>query len=364
MALHNAGPEWGGEAWQVGGDYRQYDDALYQSLRTNANYYTIPGPDLGLTGDTIARNGFIRRTIMGAKRLDPELAVIDRVGWSDWSSLANVAARMDQGTALLCRNHRFDFSCYRLLTLPADELVGQTSTIGTAGSLLPNDEGWYWLVRESIEKGLNLLVFPNSCQVGRTPIPHTFLRKVLKLEDVRYGENQACTIQWPESFAGGQSSGMAKSVLADGEVLLRDTAENPLMVRRPLGRGSILLAGYDCGPDSPDGDHQYERDAYIANHSLNRLCRHLGIVPRNLRTGQLYVAKEIVTRAGKDYLLMFGHLPGTTQARVQVKLSKPSTQAYDLATGERFPVRPGADGWSSLEFPIQARVGRYLAFHD
>lgn len=364
VALHNAGPEWGGEAWQVGGDYRQYDDALYQSLRTNANYYTIPGPDLGLTGDTIARNGFIRRTLMGAQRLDPELAVIDRIGWSDWSSLANVAARLDQSAALLCRNHRFDFSCYRLLTLPPDELMGQTATIGTGGSMLPNDEGWYWLVRESVEKGLNLLVFPNSCQAGRTPIPLTFLRKILKLEDVTYGESRPCTILWPPSFAGGQSSGHAKPVHADGEVLVRDTAGHPLLVRRPYGRGAILLAGYDCGPDSPDGDHQYERDACIAHHSLNRLCLHLGIVPRNLKTGQLYVAKEVVSRAGKDYLLMFGHLPGTVRASAQVKLQKPSTQAYDLATGERFPVTTGAEGWSSLEFPLHHRIGRYLAFHD
>lgn len=364
VAFHNAGAEWGGEAWQVGGDYRQYDDALFQSLRVDADYYTIPGPDLGVYGDAIARNGFIRRTMMGATRPDPALAVIDRTGWNDWASLANVAARLDQSAALLCRSHRYDFSCYRLLALPPDELVGHTATMGTGGSLLPIDEGWYWLILESITKGLNLLVFPNSCRTERTQVPLTFLRKVLKINDVKYGAREKGTIVWPDSFAGGHGSGMIQAVHAEGEVLVRDRKGMPIVVRRPCGRGSILLAGYDCAPDSPDGDHQYERDRLIAHHSLNRVCQHLGIVPDSVKTGQLYVAKQLVQRAGRDYLLMFSHLPQTVPAAVQVKLSKPSKQAYDLATGECFEVRPGSDGWSSLQFPLHTRTGRYLSFHD
>lgn len=362
--LHNSGREWGGEAWQVGGNYRQYDDALFQSLRANANYYTLPGPDIGLDGDTVVRNGFIRRTIMGARRPDPELAVIDRLPWNAWDSLAHVATRLDQGADLLCRQTRFDFSCYRLLALPPDELVGQTATLGTAGTLLPVDEGWYWLIRESVEKGLNLLVFPDSCQPHRTALPLTFLRRVLELDDVRYGDRRPCTVKWPASFESGTSSGMARSVLADGEVLVRDASGQALLVRRPCGRGSVLLAGYDCRPDSPDGDHQYERDATIGHHSLNRLCMHLGIVPRHVRTNQAYVTKERVSRAGRDYLLMFSHLPNSLTVPVQIRLNKPSTCAYDLATGERFPVRPAQDGWVALEVPLHTRTGRYLSFHD
>jgi hypothetical protein len=363
VALHNAGPAWGGEAWQVGGDYRQYDDALFQSLRAGADYYTLPGPDLGVDGDTVARNGFIRRTVMGARRPVPELAVIDRVAWNDWASLAHVATRLDQGADLLCRQHRFDFSCYRLLALPPDERGG-ASAAGAGGSLLPGDEGWYWLIRESVEKGLNLLVFPDSCQATRSAVPHTFLRRVLGLDDVRYGDRGPCLIDWPASFAGGQTSGLARTVLADGEVLVREAAGGPLLIRRPYGRGAILLAGYDCRPDSPDGDHRYERDACIRHHSLNRLCLHLGLAPRYLKTGQLYVTKDVVSRAGRDYLLMFSHLPATLTAAVQVRLNAPSAAAYDLATGQRFPVRPATDGWYSLEFPLHPRTGRYLSFHD
>lgn len=196
------------------------------------------------------------------------------------------------------------------------------------------------------------------------PVPLTFLRQILKLDDVRYGESRPCKITWPLTFAGGESAGNARTVLAEGEVLVRDTAGLPILVQRPYGRGSILLAGYDCESDSPDGDHRYERDAYIGQHSLNQLCLHLGIVPRNLRTGQLFVAKEVLTRAGKDYLIMFSHLPETIMASAQVKLNKPSTHAYDLATGQRFPVKPHPEGWVSLEIPLHTRVGRYLSFHD
>lgn len=363
-AMHNSGPEWGGEAWQVGGDYRQYDDALFQSLRCNADYYTIPGPDLGVYGDAIARNGFIRRTIMGATRLDPELAVIDRIGWNDWSSHANVAVRLDQGAALLCRSHRYDFSCYRLLVLPPDELVGNTATMGTAGSLLPTDEGWYWLVRESVEKGLNLLVFPNSCRAERTPVPMTHLRRILGIAGVTYGAPQTAEVIWPESFSGGRASGTVQTVHATGEVLVRTSAGAPVLVRQPLGKGSVILAGYDGAQDSPDGDHQYERDAFIGKHSLNRLCRHLGILARDLSTEQLYVAKQLLYRNGKNYLVMFSHQPGAVTAPVKVKLSRPSREAYDLATGERFIVHPAPDGWATLEVTLHQRVGRYLAFHD
>jgi hypothetical protein len=136
------------------------------------------------------------------------------------------------------------------------------------------------------------------------------------------------------------------------------------LIRRPQGRGAILLAGYDGRPDSPDGDHQYERDLFIHHHSLNRLCLHLGIVPRNVKTGQLYVTKELVSRAGRDYLLMFSHLPSTVTASVQVRLNTPSPSAYDLATGQRFPVSSAQEGWCTLRVPLHPRTGRYLSFHD
>jgi hypothetical protein len=362
--MHNAGRQWGGEAWQVGGDYRQYDDALFQSVRLNATYYTIPGPDLGLFGDDIARNGFIRRTLMGATRREPELAVIDSSAWNDWPSLANVAARLDQGAALLCRTHRFDFSCYRLLALRPDELQAKTATVGTGGSLLPADESWYWLLRECVGKGMHLLVFPNSCQAGRTSLPLTFLRQVMDLLDVKYGELMDRSVKPPDSFGAGILKGRARSVRADGTVLLRDSRGEPVLIQRPFGKGSLLLAGYDGSVESFDGEHRYDRDAGIGGHTLARLCGHLGILPREVRTGQAYIYKEMVHRGDKDYLLLFSHLPKTVEVSAEVRLGRPSKSAFDLATGERFHVADIGDSWYRLQIPVHTRAGRYLSFHD
>jgi len=364
--MHNAGPTWGGEAWQVGGYYRQYDEALFQSVRLGATYHSIPGADLGTIGEDIARIGLIRRTLAGATRAEPEVAVLDRTGWHDHRSLANLAPRLDVPVDLLCAKHRFDFSCYRLLALPDRDIVGRTATGGGGGSFLPTDEGWYWLLRESVEKGLTLLVFPQTCELRQDGLQRTFLRQVLGLEDVAYGPRRKRLLRFPRSFGGGTMPGAACEVRVDGEVLVRDGDGRAMLVRRPHGKGAVLLAGWDNQPGGPDAALDPERCARIPDHTFLRLCRHLGIGPRVLRTNRLFAWKELVHLNGRHYLLLYSHFEETLTEAVTVWLPRPVATALDLATGEAFPLSPpGRDGGQSLRIRLHPRQGRYLALrHD
>ncbi|HAT10634.1 MAG TPA: hypothetical protein DCS97_08595 [Planctomycetes bacterium] len=361
--LHNApthGRRWGGEAWQVGGSFRQMDDALFASVRLNASYFTIAGPDLGLAGDEVARMGFIRRELMGATRAAPELAVLDRLAWKG-GTLSNIAPRLDLPVDLLSARCRYDFSCYRLLTLPdADH------DAGGGAQLLPDDEGWYWLLREAVEKGLSILVFPGTGEiVGPDRVQRTYLRQVLGLAGVGYGARRMRTIAFPRSFGGGSRRGMAREVRADGETLLADARGRPVLVRRPLGRGAVLLAGWDVNRDDAlDAAVHFEDEDRLPDHTLLRLCRHLGIRPRDYDTGGLFAWKELLRKDGREYFLVFNHLRRTMRAPVRVRLARPARTALDLSTGRRFPLCRGRDGWHSLGIEAAPWSGVYLAFES
>jgi len=361
---HNAGREWGGEAWQVGGEYRQYDEALFQSVRLNATYHSIPGADLGAFGDDIARIGFIRRTIMGAERRHPELAVFDRIGWNEFRSLNHVASRFDFPVDLIYAKHRYDFSCYKLMALPDCDFNDRTTTGGGGGMLVPSDEYWYWLLLESVQKGLNLLVFPHTCEVGSSSIQRTFLRQVFGLIDVSYGDRKQMTVEFPRSFGGGTLSGCASAVVSDGDVLLRSAEGEPVLIQRRLGKGSVLLAGYDTSDDSLDPDTNYEEVERLNVHTLLNLSRHLGIGASEFETDNLFVYKEMVHRNDKDYFLMFSHIKRSLTQMVRVRLGKPSSAACDIATGEEFPLTDAGDNWYEFEIELRTREGRYLSFHD
>ncbi|HBC86398.1 MAG TPA: hypothetical protein DCZ94_05530 [Lentisphaeria bacterium] len=363
VSFHNSGKTWGGEAWQVGGEYRQYDDAVFQSVRLGATYNSIPGADLGLYGDDIARIGFIRRTIMGATRVAPELAVMDRLEWNNFRSLTNIASRTDIPVDLLCNKHRYDFSCYRLMTLPAHDFSDRTVTGGGGGLLLPDDEYWYHLLRLSVEKGLNLLVFPHTCEIGTSKVQRTFLRQVFGLADVKYGDWKKMNVSFPEAFGGGKMTGCASEVIGKGEVLLTDSKDTPVLVRRQYGKGSVLLAGFDNSPDSLDPEYNYEECGKIGAHTLLKICRFFGIGPKEYRTDGLFAFKEMVHRGGKDYFLLFSHVKRPVRTKVQVKLSRPSGKAIDLATGESFELRK-IGTWHEFEIELRTRQGRYLCFQS
>ena len=362
--LHNSGAEWGGEPWQVGAGYKEFDDALFGSLRYNANYFSIPAPDLSVDPEGIAKVGFIRRTIMGAEQTPAKIAVIDRVNHDAYQSLCQVAARMDQRVDLLGYAHRFDFSCYDLLVMPNDELQSNVGTVTTSGSLLPTDEQWYWLLRESVEKGLTIVVFPNTCVEGRSAIPLSFLREVMDLQDVKYGERKVRELEFPKNFGGGIEKGQAVSVISVGEVLLTDNNNEPILVKKTFGKGAILLAGWDNKDDSFDGKLNYSEQDRIGNHTLVRLANSMNLVSQDVQSDQLNIYKALVKRNDKDYLLLYSHLNLDVAQEYKVKLQGPSKLAYDLATGDTFPVKDIGSGWYSLPILVKPRMGRYISFHD
>jgi hypothetical protein len=354
---HNFGNTWGGEPWQVGGNYRQYADALFQSVRLNADYFTIPGADLGLYGEDIARIGFVRRILAGAKRLKPELAIFDRTGWDDFTSLTHIGTRLDIPVDLISAKHRYDFSCYRLMTLPDRDFADDTM-------LLPDDESWYQLLRTSVEKGLNLLVFPGTCTIGNTKVQRTFLRQVFGLEDVRYGERVETTVTFPESFGGGIMQGYASSVFATGEVLLKDSHGRAILVRRKYGLGSVLLAGYDTSPESLDPVYNYEVDENIKTHTLIKLCNFLGIVPERYHTGNFMVYKEMIKVHGKEYFILLSSLDKPVTRTIQVTVNEPQPCAFDLASGEFYKLRRLSGNSYEFAVTLYPRQPCFMSFHD
>lgn len=362
--LHNSGKEWGGEAWQVGASFHEYDDALFNSVLFNASYNSIPGPDLGVFGEDISRIGMIRRTIMGAQRKHPEIAILDSTDWNAFHSLAHVGIRMDEGADVLCSQHRFDFSCYKLVVLPSEQTSGGTVTGGGGMPTLPEDEHWFWLLRESVEKGLNLLLFPGTMNTPSSALLKNWLREVLELEQVEFGERRSHEIAFPETFGGGVAQGCCRDVRSEGESLITSSDGTHILVRRALGKGSLLLAGWDSQPDSLNGPIHYEETSTIANHMLFRMARFLKIEAREVRTGQTHVLKGLLHRNNKDYFVAFSHLTEPVTPRIELKLSRPAERGLDLSTGETFRLTAEPDGWYTFDLPLHCREGRYLSFHD
>lgn len=359
--LHNAGPTWGGEAWQVGARYQEYDDALFQSLRLGSHYFTIPGPDIGVYGEDLCKVGHIRRWIEGAERTRPEIAILDHCGWDSFQSLAQVGARMDQPVDLISNRHRYDLSCYRLLVLTPNEQGGRMGTGGGGGHLLPRDRTWSKQLRAAVEKGLQIVLFPETAGIDPAAAPHPWLRQELGLTDVRYGPRTHHTIQCPASFGGGRVSGMAREIVSSGEAIVLSEGKEPLLVRRPLGNGTVWLAGYDNQPDSFDGVLSPYRTLSVAGHTLCRLATHLGIDPPRILSQQAYLYKEWLQHSHGEYLLLFSHLSEPLQFDIRLKLDQPADSLVDLATGERFTLVAGEAGWQHLHVCCPPSTGRYLA---
>ena len=353
---HNSGREWGGEAWQVGGCFGDYDDALFQSVRLGAAYLTIPGPDLGAWNDDVARIAAIRRSIAGAQREEPRVAIIDRMAWNDFTSLAHVGARLDQPVDLLAPFNRFDLARYRLLVLPPNETFA--SARGTQ-SLLPADWEWYLALSEAVRRGLRVLVFPET---GASD-PNQHLRKALGIGEVYYGTRERRTAVFPNSFGGGTAAGMARSVEASGtRVLMADERGEPMLVELSFGSGSVLMAGWDTGADSLDGSVHCETTHEIAGHTLARLLTHLALPPPTLRTGQTFLYKELVRRGERDFLLFYSHQRDPFNLTACFGPRGCPRTALDLATGRTHPVRETREaGWFEITLRIEPRTGAYLA---
>ncbi|MFZ4694551.1 MAG: beta-galactosidase [Verrucomicrobiia bacterium] len=353
---HNSGREWGGEAWQVGGCYGDYDDALFQSVRLGAAYLTIPGPDLGAWNDDVARIAAIRRSIAGAQREEPRVAIIDRMVWNDFTSLAHVGARLDQPVDLLASFNRFDLARYRLLVLPPNETFA--SARGTQ-SLLPTDREWYAALAEAVRRGLRVLVFPDT---GASD-PNQHLRKALGIEATRYTPRERRTVAFPSSFGGGTATGLARGVRASGaRILLPDDRGEALLAELPLGAGGVLLAGWDTNPDSLDGAVHCETTRGIAGHTLARLLAHLGLPPSFIRTGQAFLYKELVRRGEREFLLFYSHQREPLELTTRFRARGRPHRAIDLANGKLHAIRPSPEpGWFDLALRIEPRTGAYLS---
>ncbi|MFZ4773974.1 MAG: beta-galactosidase [Terrimicrobiaceae bacterium] len=353
---HNMGEQWGGEPWQVGARYPDYDDALFQSVRLEADYLTIPGPDLGVWENDIGRVAMIRRTLAGAKRARPRIAIMDRMAWNDFGSLAHVGARLDQPVDIISRTCRYDYACYDLLVLPPDEII---STSRGPASILPLDGEYYSDMLDAVKRGLKVVVFPRT-GLGDPLNP---MRRTLGLHDVDYGPRVLQAMEYPASWGGGSASGFASIVegAPGDQVLLRNSEDRPLAVFRPCGLGGFILTGYDSAPDSFDADFRYDRADCLSRHSLARLLLHLDIVPADLRTGQAGCYKECLFSAERDFLLFYSHLAGPLPINVQFGSSRSPRRILELSSGAWHDVSPGsADGWYQFFLTLPPAKGHYF----
>jgi len=358
VEAHNAGPQWGGEAWQVGGRFPDYDDAVFQSVRLEADYFSIPGPDLGVWENDVARIAMIRRSLAGARREHPRIAIMDRMAWNDWGSLCQVGARLDQPVDLVSKTCRYDYSCYDLLVLPPDEVV-QTNRGGM--SLLPLDDDYYSMILEAVRQGLKVLLFPRT-GLGDPLNP---MRRIWGLDAVAYGERRPRTVDFPESWGGGEAAGACHSVQAvsGDEVLLTDRTGEPVLVFRSFGKGGFLLAGHDAAPDSLDGPVRYDTEKNLRHHSLARLAAALGIESPRLCTGQAGVYKEYLRHpeGGGEFLLFFSHLPETLEVEVRFRPDGAASGLFELSSGDVLEVLPDrVRGWFVSNIPLIPRRGYYF----
>jgi len=353
---HNMGEQWGGEPWQVGGRYPDYDDALFQSVRLEADYLTIPGADLGVWENDIGRVAMIRRTLAGAKRARPRIAIMDRMAWDDRGSLAHVGARLDQPVDIISQTCRYDYAGYGLVVLPPDEIV---STSRGPSSLLPLDEGYYADMLDAVSRGLKVVVFPRT-GLGDSLNP---LRRILGLGDVRYGPPEHQELEYPASWGGGSGSGVFASIAgaSTDQILLSNKSGAALALFRPHGLGGMILPGYDSLPDSLDGDFRYDCADHLHDHTLARLLLYLGIVPEALRTGQACCYKESLSTPARDFLLFYSHRAEPFEIPVTFRSSRSPRRIMELSSGRLHDVSPAVDpGWFSFQLTLPPGRGQYF----
>lgn len=353
---HNMGEQWGGEAWQVGARYPDYDDALFQSVRLEADYLTIPGPDLGVWENDIGRVAMIRRTLAGAKRAKPRVAIMDRMAWSDLGSLAQVGARLDQPVDIFSRTCRYDYGCYDLLVLPPDEII---STSRGPSSLLPLDDDYYAGMLDAVKRGLKVLVFPRT-GLGDPLNP---MRRILGLDNLSYGTRAMQAMGFPSSWGGGSTSGFASTIVGgpSDQVLLQNSEGRPLALFRPCGLGGFILPGYDATPDSFDADFRYDRAASVSGHTLARLLLHLDIAPPDVRTGQAGCYKEFLITPERDFLIFYSHLGRSLKIETEFRSARNPHRIQELASGTWHDVSPsGTDGWFHFPLTLPTAKGHYF----
>jgi hypothetical protein len=350
------GPQWGGEPWQVGGRYPDYDDALFQSVRLQASYLTIPGPDLGVWENDISRIAMIRRSLAGAKRLQPRFAVIDKLSWNDWDSLAHIASRLDQPVDLLSMTCRYDYACYDLLVLPPDEVI---ETARGKASLLPLDEGFYQSILQAVERGLKVVVYPRT-GLGDPLNP---MRRLWGLENLAYGDRKNSMITFPESWGGGSATGVCQSLESAGNdtILLENDSFQPVALFRPYGRGGFVLTGFDTRQDSLDSAIRHDSCPDLQRHTLTRMLQHFDISNPRLSTGQATCYKELLVKGGSEFLVFYSHLQEALEVRCTFQSTQTPSHLLNLATGIPVAIQQTkAPDWFTTTFQLPPQQGYYL----
>jgi hypothetical protein len=353
---HNMGPQWGGEPWQVGGRFPDYDDALFQSVRLQANYLTIPGPDLGIWENDISRIAMIRRSLAGAKRSKPAFAVIDKLSWNDWNSLAHIASRLDQPVDLLSKTCRYDYSCYKLLVLPPEEVI--ETSLGKS-SLLPLDEDFYQSILQSIENGLKVVIYP-STGLGDSLNP---MRRLWGLEDVTYGNRVPSQTRFPDSWGGGFAEGFCSSVHGCNQdsILLETNTTQPAAIFRPYGKGGFVLLGFDSKEDSLDRAIRYNASTHLRDHTLTRILSHFGVSPTRLSTHQATCYKEFLSKGDEEFLIFYSHLPEVLSLSCEFHSSRTPDHLMELSSGITVPIQAGKKpGWFEAQFSLPPQKGFYF----
>jgi hypothetical protein len=352
---HNMGPQWGGEPWQVGGRYPDYDDALFQSVRLQADYLTIPGPDLGVWENDISRIAMIRRSLAGAKRLPPRFAVIDKLSWNDWDSLAHIASRLDQPVDLLSKTCRYDYSCYDLLVLPPDEVI---ETSRGKVSLLPLDEDFYLSILQAVERGLKVVVYP-STGLGDPLNP---MRRLWGVQEIRYGDRVPTHIHYPTSWGGGVGSGFCRTIQGDplASTLLANEANEPVAIWMARGLGGFLLVGFDSKDDSLDGTIRYNLSPTLAEHSLARMLQHFELKNERLSTNQSTCYKEFLTKGDEEFVVFYSHLPESLPMTCRFRSMRSPTHLLELSSGRKIPVAATRDQWFQADFNLPPQRGYYF----
>ena len=356
IEAHNMGPQWGGEAWQVGGRFPDYDDAVFQSVRLEADYLTIPGPDLGIWENDVARIAMLRRSLAGARRTRPQIAIIDRMAWNDWGSLCHIGVRLDQPVDLISRTCRYDFSCYDLLVMPPNEII---STSHGDVSLLPLDAGFYEMILEAVRAGLKVLVSPRT-GLGDPLNP---LRDIWGLRDVVYGLRTVRQVAFPGLWGGGSARGACHVVAGapSDRVLLSSDAGEPVALFRPVGKGGFIIAGYDALEDSLDGAIRHDTAPHLRDHTLARLAASFGIAPAHIRTNQACCYKEFLTKNGNDFLIFYSHHGSDLPVQVEFRSDCKTCRLLELSSGTSLPVAPTQEpGWFSFEFTLEPQRGYYF----
>ncbi len=109
-------------------------------------------------------------------------------------------------------------------------------------------------------------------------------------------------------------------------------------------------------------EFNYETTPIIKNHTLLKICRYAGIKAEEYNSNNLFIFKEMLHKKDRQFFLLFSHLNKPVKRTITVKLLSNFRYAFDLATGDKFPLKSTGNGWYKFNIICYPRAGRYLSF--